>query len=193
MLNKNKLDYLIINTGYTSRIIDRLGFDKIECIQENAFTPEHDEYDGQGQNNIYKVGYTFDYRTEEGFKKAMKKPYYRMSAFDIRQSKDDLPKFTSFIESCVYICDDLWGQGLYKISDNDAEINKIISILDKKGISKYGTICFRCKSRKDISFFKHIIEELGYCAIFNYEGDEYVDCEEDELIITIASFDTESG
>lgn len=204
--NKNHLDYLIVNTGYTSRLIKRLGFDKVELVQENAWKAKKSAK--AGHNNIYKVGYTFDYRSQEGIDKIRASVGNESShgiwceglddafSFDDRYDEDVLPDeyidaFHNFITSCVYIYDDLWGNGLYKISDENDEIDKVISIMDANKISKCGTICFRCKSRKDIAMFTNIIKKLNYCQMFEYEGDEYVDS--DDLVISIASFDTESG
>jgi hypothetical protein len=157
----NNLDYLIVNTGYTSRLIKRLGFDQEICLQENALKST---YKKKGHNNIYKVGYSFDYKTKDGISKIMASKFSKEldNAFHFNDDGDDaIENFVRFIDSCVYIYDDLWGQGLYKISDDSNEINKIMSILDAKKIYKCGTICFKCKSRKDIQFFTKIYKRIG--------------------------------
>ena len=197
--DRNYLDYLIVNTGYTSRLIKLLGFDKVELIKENAFPKG--TYTKDGHNNVYKVGYTFDYRSQEGVDKI------RNSANKWRRKLDEaftfydrpggvlpdeyIEAFDDFINSCVYIYDDLWGNGLYKISNENDEINKVMSILDAHKIEKNGTVCFICKERDDIALFTNIIKKLEYCRTFDYLGDRYVDS--DDLVITVASFDTESG
>jgi len=197
--NKNALDYLIVNTGYTSRLVTRLGFDKVDLVMENAWKKK--KGDKIRHNNIYKVGYSFDYKSQEGIDKIRNNVGDSCEELDNAFTFDDRPggvlpneyitEFDEFINSCLYIYDDLWGNGLYKVSDNDEEINKVIAVLDANKIGKYGTVCFRCKSRDDIKKFTKIIRKLDYCQMFDYEGDEYVDT--DELIITVASFDTESG
>ena len=194
MTNRNKLDYLIVNTGYTSRIISRLGFDKIDCVQKNALTKKNGKPGKKGHSDIYKVGYTFDYKTKEGISKIVASKFGKKldDTFNFIADGDDATQeFSRFIDSCVYIYDSLWGTGLYITNGESEEINKIMSILDAKGIEKDGTICFRCDARKDITFFTNIIKKLDYCQMFDYLGDEYIDT--DELVITVASFDSESG
>ena len=194
MTDRNKLDYLIIQTGYTSRIISRLGFDKIDCIKKNALTKKNGKPGKKGHSDIFKVGYSFDYKTKEGISKIMATKFGKKldDTFNFIADGDDaIEEFSRFMDSLIYVYDDLWGTGLYNVSDNDQEINKIMSILDAKGIGKDGTICFRCDARKDITFFTNIIKKLDYCQMFEYLGDEYVDT--DELVITVASFDSESG
>ena len=194
MTNRNKLDYLIVNTGYTSRIINRLGFDKIDCVQKNALTKKNGKPGKKGHSDIFKVGYSFDHKTKDGISKIMATKFGKEldDAFNFKMDGGEaIEEFSRFMDSLIYVYDDLWGQGLYIISDNDQEINKIMSILDAKGIYKDGTICFRCDSRKDIQFFTNIIKNLDYCRMFDYEGDEDIDT--DELVITVASFDSESG
>ena len=133
-------------------------------------------------------------KTKEGISKIVASKFGKKldDTFNFIADGDDaIEEFSRFMDSLIYVYDGLWGTGIYNISDNDQEINKIMSILDAKGIGKDGTICFRCDARKDITFFTNIIKKLDYCQMFDYLGDEYIDT--DELVITIASFDSESG
>ena len=74
---------------------------------------------------------------------------------------------------------------------DDGATNDILKILKNEGKSNYGIICFKCGSRRDIPQFTDIIRKLDYCHFFDYEGDEYLNV--DNPVISVASFDTESG
>ena len=182
MTDRNKLDYLIVNTGYTFHIIEKLGFDNLECIRENTLLSKNGKHRKHGHCAIYKASY----KADDGINKII--PSKQLKDFFACDKDLSISYFDEFMNNCVYIYDTL-GKGIYTPSNNDnvlEEINKIMSILDSKGIPKNGTICFRCNARSDIEYFKRLINELNYCDIQYYEGDQYVNT--NKSIITIATF-----
>lgn len=191
MADRNKLDYVLINTGYTSRLIKLLGFDVINCIKSSSV---------EDKNKVFRVGYSHDIdkTTTADIDKILERGskwrgnLNEAFTFDDRENgiipDDYIEEFINFMKNCLFIYDDLWGEGLYKIGD-DEEIEKVLSSL--KGHNLSGTICFNCGTRDDIMSYATFLKKLEYCVFFDYEGDSYINCP--DMVITVASFDTESG
>lgn len=175
-MSRNDLDYVVINTSYTFRLIDKLAFNKIDTITENT----NEKYDGNG---VYRISHL--YNTEQEKYSKIEQETEFIDSFEIF-----MEPINKFIDNCLFIHDMIGGQGLYKIG-NDDEIEKVLKVLDENEIDKNGIVCLKCTNRSDIIGHLNILKDLDYCKMFGYAGDLYIDT--DEMIITVVNYDTESG
>ena len=106
--NKNKIDYLIVKTGYTSRIINVLGIDTCKEIKEEDTQNKYKGYhDKPGRSKIFKIGYSFDTNTKKGLIKIIKNFERITDAFKIYDTKainnDDIERFNCGEMVCTFL------------------------------------------------------------------------------------------
>lgn len=174
--SRNCLDYVVIRTGYTARLVNKLAFNNIDVINEAM------------SNELYKNGV---YRISHSYSTVEKRDLHIQSVVQFDDFFETYEiSIDKFIDNCLFINDGLWGNGLYKVGD-DTEIDKVLNVLKLNDINTTGIVCLKCNTRSDIIGYLGTLKDLHYCNMVEYCGDEYVDT--DEMIITIVEYDTESG
>jgi len=184
--DRNELDYIICDTGYTGRLIEKLCYTKIETIKERIMIDDMENK--VTVPGIYKVRQPKKFK-KKNYKKIIENPETPSFEHFRYMKKKDLNKF---FDSIMFINDDVWGKGLYKIG-SDEEVDHIMNVLKTSHTDISGIICFKCPNRKDMKFFIEAIQSLNYCQFCAYEGDEYIPNSTNDTIITVLSWDTESG
>jgi len=164
-----KFDYLIIQSGYTSRLLKKWDIHIIDTIK-----PESDTKAARG-DGIFIISQT-----------------NRNSSDDSDDSDDEL---VDVLNSMLFIKDGLWGSGLYKMEDREQDIETVLGILEKNGVDWDGTICFKTDSGIPLldqyPIIKHMLEEAQYCFGGNMYSITYL--EEDGKSVCIIKHDCESG
>lgn len=199
MIKISNLDYVIINSGYTARLVKRLAYNNITVIKENT---SEDTYN---KNGVYRIKHVIkggndsddeksneeecdDEESEEEdeiYYSIMDRTELSFKDFDWKEQVDLL------INNCMFINDGLWGNGLYKIGD-DATIDLI---LKAQGDTQHrGTICYKCGSLGYAMRIIDVLQKVSYC--YGLETGAITEIEyhhENNLKIAIISLDTESG
>ena len=92
-------------------------------------------------------------------------------------------------QDCIlYIHDSIWGSGLYKISPNNEEIEKVQKAVASE---RRAVVVFRCEDFGRAMCLVDVLIEQQYCACFDFTslcGMELINGE-----ILVMKFDCESG
>ncbi len=154
------LTHCIIRSGYTGRLVDLLGFVKIDITQ----------------NNIYKISYSKE--TDE----------YKNLCQILNDMWLDENSIDSFLERFVFIQDSLEGEGTYYTDIN--EFNKIKNILNEEDFTQDGIICFKCEHVLENMRYVDILEKLNFCEFFGHETICEVEIiERDDIKIMVTHID----
>lgn len=161
-------DYLVIKSGYTSRLLNKWNFESITTIK-----PESDEKSLRG-DGIFSISQP-------------------NRCFTNNDDEDEL--FNDIMDSILFINDGLWGKGLYKMENKEEDINVVLDTLNKNDEEFDGVICF--KSYNDMTLLtdyydiKSLLEESEYCVFGNIYAITYL--EENGTRVCIIEHDCESG
>jgi len=169
----NKIDIVVINTGYTSRLLNRTVDDlnddwekEYESDDEESLpTPDNDESDDE-ESEEYKK------RIEES------------------QRKETLTYFKE--RGALFVHDSLWGTGLYKIDDDvdDVFINSVMENVE----GRTGIIAFKCDTLYGGMSIADQLSKIQYCAFFCLETlCEIKQVKIQEKTVLYLEFDAESG
>ena len=181
----SEYDYLIMNTGYTFRLLDRLGLQVIETEKENTNKNDYKK------NGIFKIEIGLDQEHEKQVE--IQSEYHDSDDIDFIYDGD----IKSFNKEIIFIRDGSWGNGLYKMKDKDEDFDKVIKILEKNFKKKElnGVICFKKNGSKHnfcrINEYTQMLRDANYCCLFDMESICLL--EEDDIKICIVNFDSESG
>ena len=175
-INTNGMTYCIMQSGYTGRLIDMIGFNNAQLIKKDKTKKED-------CNNMYKMNhskYTDEY-----------KDFINNCCDQLYCSLND-SFLDSFFENLVFISDTNYGDGTYYVKSDSVE--KIQSILKKERIDFFGTICFRCNNVYECMQYVKMLRTANYCAMLDFDTmlDITIIQNEDEKILMIV-FDSESG
>lgn len=163
-MDKNDcLDYLVIDSGYTALLISNFGFNNCELIMTDLSVPRNGEYrlSHTNKSNLY------DIRCRN----------------ELNHVEDQ--DLIEFMETCLLIYDGVWGNGLYRIGNND-DIDKLLHIINTKEISTLGIICFKCKNRLDIMKRIGILQQFGFARLHKHVDTEYI--EMDGTLVAVAKY-----
>lgn len=163
-----KFDYLLIQSGYTSRLLTKLGLEITDVIKQET-DPKAARGDG-----IFTISPHGQYINDEDSDEIL---------FDV-------------IDRILFIRDGLYGNGLYKMDGKEQYIKTVFRILDKNSVDCDGTICFKT-DKGGLPLLDHYLdikqtlEETGYCFFGNMYSVTYL--EEDGKSVCIIKHDCESG
>jgi len=175
-LDTNGITYCIMQSGYTGRLIDMIGFNNVQLIKKDTTKKED-------RNNMYKMDHSKD-TTEY-------KDFIQNCCRELYCGLDD-EYLNSFFENFVFISDTSCSDGTYYVKSDGVE--KIQNILKKEKIDLWGTICFKCNEVSECMQYIGLLRTANYCAMLNYSTilDITIVQSEDEKILVIV-FDSESG
>src|SRR3989338_8066938 len=97
---------------------------------------------------------------------------------------------------CIYLYDDVWGEGLYIMNKNDK--NKVEEMRKVWNSKRYpydaGCLCLETSNIRDVFSFIKKLMEIEYCAFFDMENlDDICVFENGSICVLKISFNTESG
>ncbi len=175
----NKLDtkgvtYCVFSSGYTGRLVEILGFDNIQLVEEGNVE------DGDRKNNMHQIVHSKDSQGYFEFEKACDEKYIPY----------DDETLDNFFEQFVFISDTICGNGTYYVKPDNVE--KIQNILKTEGISLYGMICFKCDNVYDHMIYKKMLKAADFCAFFGMILGITI-IEKDGEKIVVYNIDAESG
>ena len=178
-LTTDNLDYCVISSGYTSRLVQKFGFKRTEFIQDTNKNTMHDNLNSSTElTNLDDI-------CEDVF-------------------LEDFDANTFIHDKFMFIVDKLWGKGdphskgVYYIPTDDENhcnnIDKIQNILTEEGFNDDGIIVFKCSNMWENMRYIEILEKLHYCAIFRTNSIDKIEIiERDGIKILITHIDAESG
>ncbi|QKF94466.1 hypothetical protein QKU48_gp1008 [Fadolivirus algeromassiliense] len=178
----DELDYVVINSGYTERLVNRLFYDCITAVKEN------DSLDKYNKNGIFIIKQVNEFENDPYDAILDRNDSLSYKDFEIHQNIDLL------INNLIFIYDGLCGEGLYKTENSNNADNIIRTINDETKILRSGTVCFKCKSIGRAMEIIKILKKFNFCYGIDCNAIteiEYVD--KDNIKIAIISLDTESG
>lgn len=160
-------DYVIIETGYTARVMKCLDKLKTEFLDDCVFeSPEDCDKCSDGEIK------EFDKNGEKLIR------------------SDDPPQCDCINDKIMFIEDHVWGTGLYEISKDVQKIKQLLPLI--KNLS--GTICFKCNTLMKAMQISKILMNMDYCACFCFENLYEMQMHTiDNYRVLIMTFDCESG
>ncbi len=150
----DKFDYLIVNTGYTARIL-RTEEDIDEVYPPHEFPEKNREETENLKEQINK------------FECSICKLRYPNGDCDSDSEgecscMEGINRLLLQGKGCIFINDSLHGEGLYKIGDDSDHIAESLGKYDS------GIICFKCPSLTTAMNLVDSLMKLDYCACFSH-------------------------
>lgn len=206
-----KLDYLVIHTGYTSRLLRMSNEDFFndysmwELDEDEESNSSEDSKSDGSNNKKSKSKNSSDSESEDGDKKSKNSSDSESEDNnkddDTIFEKENIQYFRK--RDCLFINDSLWGRGLYNISDDEKTIQEILLVpIDKvqdrcssKTVGELnGTICFKVSNLIQAMRYTTYITSISYCGCLSMESMyrlQYVKYNDKNILIM--DFDCESG
>lgn len=164
---KRTIDYVVIKTGYTSRlwnVPDKNGYATIN--RDHIFFGD--------MSNILHSKYHYGEQTDPGQAK------YWME--DRWQKRIQI----------LFSYDDVWGTGLYK-NIKVGNVDEIIEMMKDVKEFDYGISCFKCDGAMCYQVLINMMLESYYCRVFDITDMKIVSCKKKNITFMVIEFDTESG
>lgn len=164
--------YCVIQSGYTGRLVNDLGFYDVELIKK-------DDREKKRKHNIYKMKHS---TVTDEYLELVDNWNKKYSCYD-----EDID---NFFEQFLYISDTLHGKGTYYVKSKNVE--KIQNILKSEGMDISGIICFKTSDVYDHMRHIKILKVANFCACFGAILNITIIEKDDEKIIYY-DIDAESG
>lgn len=198
-------DYLVINTGYCSRIVGHYATAGNEIMVDTSMK----KLKGGRHRKSYNLDAAIvanskksckNHRCQDGCIKYWGREYDRVYN---RDADPDISILSVAARTPLFIRDALWGDGLYILEKNGRiETDFVLSALEEAGSDVAdGIIVFGGGSYRDAFQQISILQNLEYCACFESPYDmafieKKTEGENGEILtktILVMTFDTESG
>ncbi len=170
----DKLDYIILETGYTGRIVTRLvksGLAKIQKLKTKTVVKLDDIVQTADDNDDRLVDIDFN-------------------EFGDGDVEDQFEEFFSLLQYTVFIYDKLWGDGYYEF--NKKEADDVSKVVDLTTIS--GGICIKTNNLFTGISWVNMLATMDYCAYLSPGGITSIRyIAKDGVKLAIVGFDAESG
>ena len=165
----NKCDYVIIASGYTGRLVSQMDDLKNNLVDTDAFESPED------CDKCNKK----EFKTHDKYGKK------------IIHNEEESIECDCVNSQIMFIHDTIWGNGLYKFSENTEKIQELLKIAK----NERGTICFKCPNLSKAMCISAVLMEMHYCACFCFENlyELKLTTSESGDKVLIMYFDCESG